>query len=193
MTPEQQTYTWPEFALAETPDSLNPEHPINVALREQGIGLTPNLAALDVEQRTVRLASGALQGFVTVPFGWHAIDDGRRLVVFNEANNIQIEFEQVATGNAAPEDLLAGLAAQIEQAYPDAKWITMELGGMPTIALRGLPIPADDGETVYLDQVFLLKQRTEGVYLQTRCTMAQDDTVQTLNMVELMLASIEWP
>lgn len=184
-----------DFALANTVDTLRREHPFNAQLAEQGLGQVPNMAGVDLEDLSVTVTCAALAAMLTVPMGWHVLDDHKRVLIFDPEQTRQIEIKLVDSEGRTNEEILENIAAQIAGYYPECKWVTMDLGGMPTLAVRGIPLMGDDGQTaVYLDQVFLYKprDRSPGWFAETRVTMAPEDTVNTLNMVELILGSVQW-
>jgi len=58
------------LALAADASSLDPEHPMNARLRDNGAGLVPRVATVDLTGRSATLAAGAVEGFFRVPLGW---------------------------------------------------------------------------------------------------------------------------
>ncbi|MBX9604508.1 MAG: hypothetical protein K2X35_26140 [Bryobacteraceae bacterium] len=184
-----------DFALADNVDTLRREHPFNARLAAQGLGQVPNLAGVDLENLSATMTCAAMAAILTVPMGWHVLDDHQRVLIFDPDQTRQIEMKLVDSEGRTNEEILENIAAQIAGYYPECKWATMDLGGMPTLAVRGIPLLGDDGQTtVYLDQVFLYKarERSPGWFAEVRVTMAPEDTVKTLDMVELILQSIHW-
>ena len=55
----------------------------------------PRVLAVDEVKKCTLIGSGALQVVMPIPTGWHAIDDGKRTLLFDtnsRAGNMQINF-----------------------------------------------------------------------------------------------------
>jgi len=167
-------------------ESFNEEHPLNANIRNNGIGLRPNMAGIDPQAMTGTFACGSIMAYLTIPFGWHIFDDGKRTLVFDEGSTVQVNFNLAAGEGLTDEMLIEQAIADLGQAYPGAEWVTMELGGMKSLAIRGIQLQGE-----ILDQVYIMKAApAEGTWLVIRSTSLPVDTERVLNMIELIIGSL---
>jgi hypothetical protein len=187
--------TLADFALPAGLDSLSQDHHINANLRDGGIGLVPRVLAVDERAKAATLGCGALVAMIDIPFGWHAIDDGRRVLVFDHASKVQINFRLVDEGVDSARLIEMMLGALAPTAGDEAKWLTLELAGMKTLAIRGLPVDGDGPEPDLVDQGFIYKPvpgKAHG-FCEVRTTTDLGKIEPALDMVELMLNSMKFP
>ena len=186
--------TFSDFALPAGLDALSQDDTINANLREGGIGLVPRILAVDEEAKSATLGCGAIVALLDIPLGWHAIDDGRRTLVFDHASNVQINFRLVNEGVDSARLIEMMLAALAPTAGDDAKWLTMELAGMKTLAIRGLPVEGDGPTPDLVDQVFIYKPvpGKPHAFCEVRTTTDLGRIEPALDMVELMLNSMKF-
>ena len=92
-----------DVALADDTASLDPDHPINARLRDNGIGLVPRVIMVATRDKFASLGAAAIESVFRVPFGWHVIDDGKRTLVFDPGGSVQINLDLRA---ATPDALL---------------------------------------------------------------------------------------
>jgi hypothetical protein len=107
------------LALADDAATLDPEHPMNVRMRERGAGLTPRTLETNPAEKYAVVGAGAIVGTFTLPFGWHVIDDGRRTLVFDRDGKIQISLNLRRDGGD-PRGLLQGILAQARDEQPES-------------------------------------------------------------------------
>lgn len=194
MSHEPAPKVFADFARPEGTASLDPEHRINANLRDAGIGLVPRVLRVDEAARCATVGCGSIMAMMSIPLGWHIIDDGRRALLFDSDSQVQVNFRLVDGGvaDAAPliERVIAGLAPDAG----DAKWITLELAGMKTLAIRGLPIGEPGQEPVLVDQVYMYKQvpGRPTAFCEIRATTEVERIEPTLDMVEVILGTMEF-
>jgi hypothetical protein len=183
-----------DFALPAGMHALSEEHHINANLRDGGVGLVPRVLAVDEDAKAATLGCGAIMAMLDIPFGWHAIDDGRRVLVFDHASNVQINFRLVDEGVDSARLIEMTLAALAPAAGDDAKWLTMELAGMKTLAIRGLPVEGDGPTPDLVDQVFIYKPvpGKPNAFCEVRTTTNLGHIEPALDMVELILSSMKF-
>lgn len=186
---EPTTKTYADFALADDYSSVDPEHPMNRNIREAGHGFVPNRSAVDLEGKSVTLAAGAIVAAFKIPFGWHALDDGRRTLVFAPDNSIQINFERINAGETPPEQVLQTILDGLVQESPEVKSAFSDLGGMPCMVIRDL---VSGGET--LQQVYVLKAlNSPGHYLKCRMTSTSGEgLVRAGDLFELVIRDMQF-
>ena len=181
-------YSFKDFAKANTTESLDPEHPMNTYMRDNGIGLLPNLFQIDPSDLSATMACGSIMCNVTIPLGWFIFDDGRRVLIYDQDNHVQVNLNVRSGPGLQDTDILDNVIAEHLAQTPDATWGTMELGGMKTFAIRCVPV---DGEL--LDQVYLAKATPNPeAWLICRVSCLPDTVVETMNMVEVIMKNIRF-
>lgn len=187
-TDETPEYSFKDFARSNTTECLDPEHKLNAYMRDNGIGLIPNIASIDIGDLNATFACGSIQAFLSIPLGWFIFDDGRRALIYDEDSQVQVNMELGTAKDLTDVDIIEQVIAQHVQNIDGAQWMTMELGGMKSLAIRGIPI---SGEVV--DQVYIIKATPNpDSWLICRTTCLPDSVVDTLNMVELILGSVKY-
>ncbi len=181
-------YSFKDFALSSTTECLDPEHKLNAYMRDNGIGQMPNVAGLDIENLSATFACDAIQCYITVPLGWFIFDDGRRVLVYDEDSQVQVNFELGSSEGLTDVDIIEQVIVQHVNNVEGAEWRTMELAGMKTLAIRGIPMQGE-----YVDQVYIIKATPDpNTWLIVRTTCLPSATIETMNMVEVMLDAIRY-
>ena len=176
-TAELTPGSWAELVRADSAASLDPEAPINANLRDRGVGFVPRVHRLDESLKAAYVACGAIEGGFRVPFGWHAIDDGRRVLVFDADNRMQISVN-LRAWDGELEALGEALTAEYVQQQPDVETFAQAHGDIHVAGVRGLHI---DGEV--LNQGFVIRRvRDDNLVLVARATGAGDDIRLALNL-----------
>ena len=173
------------LALADDAASLDPELPFNVRLRDNGAGLTPRVLESNSAEKYAVIGAGALVATFKLPFGWHAIDDGKRTLVFDSGGKVQISL------NLRRDDGDArALLAQARAEQPEIDPLPVDFAAdLPGLVLRSYR----DGEDV-LVQAFLVKHlRDDGLAHVARVTASPDDMSRAMNLVEIILRSLGVP
>ena len=186
--------TFAEFALPAGMSALDPEHQINANLRDNGIGLVPRVLAVDEDAKTATVGCGAIMAMLDLPWGWHVIDDGRRVLVFDAVSQVQINLRLVDGEGQDSAVLIEHLIAKMAASVGEAKWLTLELAGMKTLAIRGLPVNQPGEAEVLVDQVYIYRPIEEraGWYCEVRTTTDLGKVEPALDMVELMIGSLRF-
>lgn len=178
----------PAEAEAAIPQTLDPENEINRNLRDSGAGLVPRVVAVNGEENYAVVTAGAIAARIGIPAEWHAIDDGRRTLVFHPALDAQINLDRRIRDGATDDEILEGLRQTYERQYPGIEALRLELDGMEALAFRNYEI---DGESV--EQVFVLRATPqEEDVLFTRVTAPEGQMTDVLNAAEVVLARIEF-
>lgn len=180
-----QACTFAGFALADTADTLDPEHRINANLRDRGVGLVPNLVQTDDAEKRATLAAGAIVAQFDVPYGWHVIDDGKRTLVLDPGGAVQINLSLIPFEGRSEEELLDDLEAQARQDYPAPEFLRLGQGRIRALGVRNI---ADNGEPI--EQYHLLYPYPKPTLsLRARVTATPARAVGSLNLAELILES----
>lgn len=174
-----------DFALDADSIALDDDHATNVRLRDRGIGLVPNIAGLSDSERRATLAAGAILAEFDVPYGWHVIDDGRRVLVFEPSGRIQIHLDLLPRQGRDNAAMLDAIEAQMRADYPAPVFLRLSEGGIDAIGARHIA----DGEQP-LEQVHMLHAfRDETMVLRARVTATPEQATNACNLAEFVLAS----
>jgi hypothetical protein len=177
-----------DVAIADDAATLDPEHIINVRLRDVGAGLVPRVLEVVAHEKYAIVGAAAISSLFQMPFGWHVIDDGRRTLIFDVPGGVQISLNL----RSAPDGVYALLTAigdELASTNPQALFLKMELRGMPCLAIRDLDV---DGEQ--LDQAYLAREAYRGgLALVCRVTATREDMTRAMNAAEVMLMSMQSP
>lgn len=176
---------WAELVLADEPASLDPEERINANLRNNGVGLVPNILSLDRKTKSARIGCGSLEAVVRIPFGWRAIDDGKRTLIF-DGDRIQISVNQ-RQWNKTPAELAEAILAEYEREQVGLKSFVHEMDGITMLGLAGLQI---DGEECA--QAFMIRDLGRpGLVLVARATAKEEHLRAAANLAGDIMARIE--
>ena len=80
------------YAKSDDLATLDPEHPINARLRDQGVGFVPKVLETDLKAKTAMLGASAISATIRVALGWHVNDDGQRTLLLDPAGKVQISL-----------------------------------------------------------------------------------------------------
>lgn len=179
---------WNELVLAEDAESLNPEHPMNANFRDNGIGFTPRAFEVDTEERSAVIGIGAIEGFVKIPFGWHALDDGRRGLIFDAAGRMQINLSVRDPEGMELSGFVASCFDELLSEQPDVEVTSFALQGIVCAAVRDANF---DGER--LCQAFLARPREKSGYaIVARVTANSDDIRLAMNLAGDIMANLRF-
>jgi len=177
---------WKAHALAEDAATLDPEHPINANLRDRGIGLVPRVVASSDTFRKASLASGALVAQIDVPYGWHVLDDGKRLLVLDPSSEVQLHLHRLPREGRSNARVLDELEEQTRKDYPSPEFVRMKQGRIHALGVRNIA----DGDQALEQYHFLYPGRTPEMLLRARVTAIPERAVAACNLAELMLESL---
>lgn len=174
-----------DFSLAADAGSLDPQQSINWNLRDRGVGLVPNVTAVDEAARCATVAAGAIEARFGVPLGWHVIDDGRRTLVFEPTGKVQIHLDLLPRDGRCDDAVLDDLEAQARADHPAPEFVRVRDGDLHGLGVRNIA----DGDQP-LEQYHLLRQwRADSHVLRARVTATPETGVDACNLAELLLAS----
>jgi hypothetical protein len=175
-----------QLAMADHPETLDPEHPLNARLRDNGAGLTPRVLEVNAAERHATVGAGAIVATFKLPFGWHVIDDGRRTLVFDAAGKIQINLN-LRRADGDVRGLLEELLVQAREEQPEIDPLMVDFAAdLPGLVLRNYR----DGDDV-LVQAFVVKTlRDDGLVHVARVTAAPDEMTRAMNLADLILHSL---
>ncbi len=189
--PEPEQFTESEFgryAKSDDLETLNPEHPMNARLREQGVGFVPNVLEADAEAKTAKLGAGALGAVIRVALGWYVIDDGKRTIVLDPEGKIQISLNVIGTEGRGVGQILDDIQAEAMDSHPNPEFLRLEEGGMSALAVRGIVVNDEPVEQVHL----LTPWAKDSGMLRARVTADPDSMRFAANYADLILKSVEY-
>ena len=178
-------------ARAEGAATLDAEHPTNRRLRDNGAGLVPRVVELDPTGQCATVNCGAITAQLTLPLGWHVIDDGRRVLVFEPSGEVQVHLDLLPcekSGHGGPADhegVLNQLEAQARRDHPAPAFMRQRSGRITAMGVRNIA----DGDQP-LEQFHLLADGPDaGHLLRARVTATPDTAAAAANLGELILES----
>jgi hypothetical protein len=174
------------YALADA-GALDMEDDINARFREAGAGLVPNVLQRDEAKRCVVVGAGAIETLLPVPAGWHVVDDGRRTLVFDRGNRVQVNLNLFRIEGQSPSQIFTEILEGLTKESPGVEHRVMEIEGMNAMQVRNLVI---DGES--LEQAYLLKRLGEELGLKVRITATGEDLPRAADMTGEMLKGMRW-
>ncbi len=174
-----------EHALADDAASLDPEQAMNRRLRDGGVGLVPRVVSVDSAGRCATVACGAVSAQLDLPLGWHVIDDGRRVLMFEPEGDVQIHLDLLPCENGDKRRLLDQLEAQAHQDYPAPQCLRLADGRITALGLRNI----HDGDQM-IEQCHLLVDGPDAQHvLRARVTAVPAKATAAVNLGELVLNS----
>jgi hypothetical protein len=177
--------TFADYALANDTTSLDPESSINANLRENGVGLVPNIAATNDTQKRATLGAGAIIAQFDVPYGWHVIDDGKRTLVFEPGGSVQINLNLIPREGRSNAGLLDDIEAQTRSDYPHPEFVRIKEGKIHALGVRNIA----DGDQPLEQYHLLYPFRDDSMVLRARVTATPEQATNANNLAELILES----
>lgn len=191
-------------ALADDGATLEPDHPVNQRLRDAGRGLTPRWITINGAERCATVVFDAIGAQINMPLGWHATDDGKRVLVFTPGGLTSLSFSLLMrdaepdrfgdVDTAQPPALLDmdGMLARIEtQAradYREPQCMRAQYGRLHVLGVRNIA----DGDEAIEQYHMLVDGPSERTVLRARITCAPGTAEAACNLAEAMLASVEF-
>lgn len=177
--------TWRDFALALDARCLDPAHKTNRFLVEQRkMGVVPRVIAVNADERWASIALPSVSATMRVPFGWHALDDGQRALVFDPGGNTQFNFALVPAEGRTVDQLIAQTRAQATAGQPDRQTLVETVGAMKLLAIADLAI---EGETLDVCWLYTLAPVADDQYLQVRVASAKQHMTDAMDLFELLM------
>ncbi len=173
------------FALDGGRATLEQAHRINRALLDQGRGFAPRILAADDDQRRAWVASIALRGTVALPYGWHPLDDSRRLVLLHPDGSVQVSLERMGAPDGI-DALLDAIEQQTRTEHPAPQCLRLQSGPVTGLAVRGIR----DGEQA-LEQLHLLMAAGDDEVLRARVTATPEAMTRAADLGEALLHGIQ--
>jgi hypothetical protein len=166
--------------------ALDPNDDINARFRDAGAGLVPHMLHRDPAKKCALVGAGAIEALLPVPDGWHVVDDGRRTLLFDRGNKIQVNLNLFTIDNETPSTIFTTIVEGLSKEHPDVEHRAFTVDGMNAMQVRGLVI---DGEAI--QQAYLLKRLAENVALKIRITANEENLPRAADMTSELLRALQ--
>lgn len=177
--------TFADFALAPDAGTLDPEHPTNANLRNRGAGLVPNVFVQRDDQRCAIVGAGAIVAQITVPYGWHVIDDGKRTLVLDPGGKVQVNLSLLPRERRSNKAILDEIEAQMRKDYPHPEFERMHEPPIHALVARHIA----DGDQPLVQFHMLHPFRDDSMVLRARVTATPDQASAAANLADRILDS----
>jgi hypothetical protein len=176
------------YAKSDDLTTLDPEHPTNARLRDQGVGFVPNVLETDLKAKTAKLGAGAIQAMIGVALGWHVNDDGRRTLILDPDGKIQISLHLIAKEGRGVDQILDDVQAEAVQSYPDPEFRRLEDQGIWALVVRNIAVNNEPIEQIHM----LTTWAKDTAMLRARVTADPASMGFAVNYAALILKSAEY-
>ncbi len=176
------------YAKSDDLATLDPEHPINARLREQGVGFVPNLLETDLEAKSVKIGAGAIGAMIRVALGWHVNDDGRRMVVLDPDGKVQINLSLIAKEGRSVDRMLDEIQEEAAESYSNPRFLRLEDGGIRALSVRNIVVNNEPIEQLHM----LTPWVNDSAMLRARVTAEAGSMRFAANYADLILKSAEY-
>lgn len=178
-----------ECAIADDATSLDEEHPLNVRLRDQGVGLVPRVHEVDAARKAATLGAAGIASLFELPLGWHCLDDGRRTLVFDAAGTTQISLN-LRTSSEGRDALLGAIEQEAKSQQAGLITTMMEVEDNKALVLCNLRV---NDEVVC--QAYWPRAVKPGTFLVARITAPPPPSElmpRAMNVAEVIMRSARY-
>ncbi len=176
------------FAKADTAATLDPEHPTNAGLRDQGVGFSPNILATDTQAKVATIGAGAIGAIIRVAYGWFVNDDGRRTLILDPDDKIQISLHLCHTEGRTADQMLDAFQAEAEQSYESPEFVRFSHEGISTLGVRNIAVNDEP-----IDQLHMLTAWSDpSAMLRARVTSDPASTGFAIDYAALIVRSVNY-
>ena len=158
---------------------------MNAYFRDNGIGLVPRVLEVNKAERYALLGCGAIVAVMRVPLGWHAIDDGKRTLVFDAAGHTQISMQLLRGLGRTHDAMLAEKVPELQREWPGMQHLRAQVNGCECLCVRGAIV---NGAPI--EQAYLLRNAPDELVLQTRVTSSPEHFSRACDVAEVLLAHL---
>lgn len=176
------------YAKSDDLATLDPDHPVNARLRDQGTGFVPNLLDSDLEAKTALLGAGAIQAKIEVALGWYVNDDGKRTLILDPAGKIQISLHVLPKQGRDTAQILDDIQAEAEQSHANLEFKRFDEQRISALMVRNIMV---DNEAI--EQVHLLTEwADDSAMLRARVTADAESLRFAVNYACFILKSADY-
>lgn len=176
------------LALANTDDSLNQEHPINAKLRSQGAGTVPMVIATDEMEKFAIVVARSVSAQFRVPFGWHVIDNGEQVRVFEPEERVQIRMQRKSREGRDNSAIFDQIETEIRANSASLQSVRIQEGRIDVLGLRRLT----RGDHALEQYHLLTPMQQKHAVLHACVTTVPARNTSALNLAELILKSLDF-
>jgi hypothetical protein len=171
------------------PAALDSEDEINKRFRDNGAGLVPNVQHVNHQRGYAVIGSSALEALFAIPLGWHAVDDGRRTLLFDKDNVAQVNLNPMAIDGQSPDQIFTAILQDLAKESPDVEHRVLDLEGNPGLAIRNLVI---DGQQLQQCYILMRHPHNDNVAIKVRVTSDEENIARALNMTGEIVKYIQF-
>ena len=171
-----------DVALAADSRTLRQDDPINQNLLQSGAGFAPRIVAEYANEKCATVATSSLTASLRVPFGWHALDDGKRTLVHDGKGGVQIDLSRRDRSGLSHDGFLQSLLPGLRKVWPDLQPKRLRVNKTECLLLLGI---VEAGEP--LAQVYMLRDAPKDQLLIARVSCKPDDLTRAGNCAEVLL------
>lgn len=185
---EPSTYaTYASFSLADNAESLRASHPLNEELSAQGEGSPPPILSVDRRGRSATVRADAIAAALTVPLGWHVLDNSRCTLMIDPSRLIRFTFDRVQADARQVAAMLDGYLAEVAGEFPAAECARHELAGYVAVAVRGI-----ESRGVPAERVLVIRPHPSqpGFLIRATVTAKPGDMPSMLDLLELLIVDL---
>ncbi|MBL9076194.1 MAG: hypothetical protein JNL08_01740 [Planctomycetes bacterium] len=176
-----------DVALAATMATFAPEHPFNVRMRDTDSGRVPDVLDYHDQERWATLAPATLGATLRVPFGWHVLDDGRRVLVFDADGRTQVHLGLLPREGRADAAILAAKVPDLQRQWPQMRHQRTTVQGRECLLVRDAVL---DGAPI--EQAYLLQAAPGERVLQVRVTATPSDFRRACDLASVLLRDLRF-
>lgn len=184
---EDQEPANPATALALGADlaTFEATHPVNARMEQLGTGVVPPVLDYHEQERWATLAPPTLTGRLRVPFGWHVVDDGRRILVFDPNGDTQVQLQMLARDGRPDHAILEAKATALRAGWPQLQALRLRFAGLECLGIRNIDI---DGRPT--EQGYILRPAPEERVLELRISASPERFPRAADLAGVLLRDL---
>ncbi|MGE0144114.1 MAG: hypothetical protein AB7I19_08670 [Planctomycetota bacterium] len=180
--------SYARVARAADAGTLHADHALNQRLLQAGAGFSaPIVTDHGAACAAATVTAAALRAVLTVPYGWHVLDDTRRTLVHDGDGGVQIALSRRERAGRSEHEFLLEFWRQVRVDAPAVEAQRVRFSTTEALLMRNLPVHDE-----LLAQSVLLRRAPEDQFLVVRVTSAVHEHERALNTAELLLIHAEF-
>jgi hypothetical protein len=180
--------TYANVARAADASTLSADDELNQRLLTAGAGFSaPIVTDHGAGCAAATVSAAALQAVVTVPYGWHVLDDSRCTLVHDGDGGVQIAMSRRDRAGRSEHEFLLEFWREVRADAPAVEAQRVRFQATEALLMRNLPV---DDEL--LAQSVLLRRAPRNQFLVVRVTSVLEEHERALNTAELLLIHAEF-
>lgn len=173
------------LALANDMASFEATHAVNARMQQLGAGTVPPVLDYHEQERWATLEPPTLTGRMRVPFGWHVIDDGSRILVFDPAGNTQVQLQMLPRQGRTDDAILQQKATTLRAGWPELSARRLQFSGLACLGIRNIAI---DGRPV--EKGYVLRSAPDDRALELEITASPERFPRAADLALVLLRDL---